>query len=223
VTEALQMNDMSQTPAGTSSTVTGGGQRSRRSSGYASASSSPSAGVKRLILPITEASVAPLKSQSSEMVEEETTSHQSVNSLYEVTLRWMFDGCVVEPVDDELSVELVNDSLLDLAIKTEEEAPESGHIHSDVLRIHLHIFRRSSASHLSSAVSQPALSLPTFIDFSPVSLPEDVQENQQRSYVLISQDGNLSTSTSFPRYASYTVINYIFALRYKWHGARKVN
>lgn len=137
-------------------------QRSRRSSGYASASSSPTSVAKRLVIPVPQ--------------EEPTAVMDSppvaAGSLYEVTLRWMFDGSVVEP-EDPLPVE-------------EMSPPEEESDGSSWVRIHVHLFRREQHRLASKA--------PSHVDF----LPED---SEKTSFAIRFQDGiSPPPSTSVPRW-----------------------
>lgn len=151
-------------------------QRSRRSSGYASASSSPSA--KR----------PPTAAMSVEENHDENGAEPSwTSSLYEVTLRWMFetaaDPIIVEQpptVQDDIA-HVVN-HLSDTVHRHYESA--------SAIRIYLHLIQRHNTVEKK---------LPSFIDFLPI--PSSVNSDDNRlSYALVFQDGSLaSDQTSFSR------------------------
>lgn len=176
--------DESRLPTGVS------GQRSRRSSGYASASSSPSTTKK-----------------ASESLPTATTVNQGVedanedwriSSLYEVTLRWMFEADAFEreqPYEEPTSQKFsLNDSGTssdrDSVLITERphDAAESS---SEIIRIYLHFFCRLKNK------------LPSFIDFRPIST-KPVMDNQnviceRPLYALVFQDESPALEILFPR------------------------
>lgn len=192
--------------------VTGiNGQRSRRSSGYASASSSPSA-IKRIAEPST-ASVAITTAGGHLVVPEDSNDDWRFSSLYEVTLRWMFEADSCDLMSDASSSQqsfeskavsnnqsVLNDSgtsSLGEMRPTEEDsflaATESS---SETIRIYLHFFCRQKNK------------LPSFIDFRPIPRPTydiaaGVSDNavvrERQMYALVFQDGSPGPQTSFPR------------------------
>ncbi|EFX69209.1 hypothetical protein DAPPUDRAFT_113881 [Daphnia pulex] len=192
--------------------VTGiNGQRSRRSSGYASASSSPSA-IKRIAEPST-ASVAITTAGGHLVVPEDSNDDWRFSSLYEVTLRWMFEADSSDLMSDASSSQqsfeskavnnnqsVLNDSgtsSLGEMRPTEEDsflaATESS---SETIRIYLHFFCRQKNK------------LPSFIDFRPIPRPTydiaaGVSDNavvrERQMYALVFQDGSPGPQTSFPR------------------------
>lgn len=99
-----------------------GGQRSRRSSGYASASSSPSA-VKRAgeqhhqHQQQQQQSVSTASNSTTTVhltVAEDNNEDWKISSLYEVTLRWMFDAgsFVSEDIQQSLNDQIENRSII---------------------------------------------------------------------------------------------------------------
>ncbi|XP_032796041.2 uncharacterized protein LOC116932358 [Daphnia magna] len=182
--------------------VTGiSGQRSRRSSGYASASNSPSA-----IKKVTEPSAPSIATANSHLVvPEDSNDDWRFSSLYEVTLRWMFEPDLSDfedTVNQSFENKTVSNSVLndsgtsslgeiclteDPSIIVTESLP-------DTIRIYLHSFCRQKKK------------LPSFIDFRPIPrLAYDVtagasnMNHERQMYVLAFQDGSPGPQTSFPR------------------------
>jgi len=153
------------------------GQRSRRSSGYASACSSPSFLVKK-------ASGSDAASASAELDELEKWR----TSLYEVTLRWMFDA---QPQDwswgkedaDEKAEEASADAVETIA---HHQLPAD----CKPVRIHLHLFQRQWTN-----------KSPSFIDFCPAPSGSELSEasDHRQLYVLVFQNGSAAPHNSFPR------------------------
>jgi hypothetical protein len=155
------------------------GQRSRRSSGYASASSSPSLAAKRGLVPDVDTATDDLEKWRT--------------SLYEVTLRWMFDS---EPLTDEFphlkrihsageepeeeQDQTTRSELIPPAVATTTQEPRP-------IRIYLHLIHRQS-NHKSTS----------FIDFCPIQSANGGSPERQL-YALFFQNGNTAPQTSFPR------------------------
>lgn len=175
-----------------------GGQRSRRSSGYASASSSPSA-VKRA----TEPHAAVASTSGSHLTVPEDNEDWRISGLYEVTLRWMFDaGSFVEEPDQSFNDKIAtNNSVLDdsgtCLLEETNHRPTADSITVtrsspvETIRIYLHFFCRQKNK------------LPSFIDFRPIPLlptdDDDVAAGPERQmYALVFQDGSPAPQTSFP-------------------------
>lgn len=197
--EALRIEEINRAQeacnATTTTTAAAGGQRSRRSSGYASASSSPTTGAKRLL----SASSAPITAAASPHDDSATEISQepAVSSLYELTLRWMFDGYVVEsddsdpPIPDEPASKSVADQSGSEPATTSDGTSSTP---ATVLRMYIHLFRRHSPG-------QPRMT-PSLIEFVPVTSAAGCQEEEEKkeeSYVLHFQDGHPSPPTLFPR------------------------
>jgi len=146
------------------------GQRSRRSSGYASASSSPS----------TKRPTVPVDDDGNGIISEPWTS-----SLYEVTLRWMFE---TDPLIDEHS--LLPSPLhcpQDIASPSVNETlTVSDPVHQQsatAVRIYLHLMQRHNK-------------MPSFIDFLPMP---PTNPDGRPSYALVFQNGCLANDTLFSR------------------------
>ena len=147
------------------------GQRSRRSSGYASASSSPS----------TKRPTVPVDDDGNECI----ISEPWTSSLYEVTLRWMFE---TDPLIDEPS--LLPSPLhcpQDIASPSVNEAlTVSDPVHQQsatAVRIYLHLMQRHNK-------------MPSFIDFLPMP---PTNPDGRPSYALVFQNGCLANDTLFSR------------------------
>ena len=183
--------------------ITGiGGPRSRRSSGYASASSSPSA-IKKVTEP--PATLVATTFATQHTVPEDSNDDWRVSSLYEVTLRWMFeadssdfDGPVNQSFENKaVKKSVLNDSgtsTLGKILPTEDSFIAATQSSFETIRIYLHFFCRQKSK------------LPSFIDFRPIPLPiYDINAGisnmncERQMYTLVFQDGSLGPQTSFAR------------------------
>ncbi len=181
-------------------TAIGGGQRSRRSSGYASASSSPSA-IKRVTEPSSNAVVT---TGGHLAVPEDTNEDWKISSLYEVTLRWMFDAdSSDQSFIEEDKIVINNNSVLDDSgtcslgetHPTTEDLinPDTESTPLETIRIYLHFFCRQKNK------------LPSFIDFRPTPLTDDANadnpnvSSRRQMYTLVFQDGSPAPEALFPR------------------------
>jgi len=152
------------------------GQRSRRSSGYASASNSPSMLAKKAVA----------------VIDDDLEKYRT--SLYEVTLRWMFDaepqswGPEKEVGEKE---DLVKENPAVAAAEAEAaaavEAVPATIQQNRPVRIYLHLFQRQWMN-----------KSPSFIDFCPVP-SEGCAATQRQLYALLFQNGNAAPHNSFPR------------------------
>lgn len=154
------------------------GQRSRRSSGYASASSSPS--TKRPVVPIDDDGNC-------------TISEPWTSSLYEVTLRWMFE---TDPLIDETSLIAplhCPQNIVHVASPSVNEAltvsdPVHQQSSATAVRIYLHLMQRHNK-------------MPTsFIDLLPVP---PANPDGRPAYALVFQNGCLANETFFSRYKQF--------------------
>lgn len=159
-----------------------GGQRSRRSSGYASASSSPSAVKRALELQAAAASI-PL---STARQTDEASDDWRLSSLYEVTLRWMFDADDVSHsaaavLDDSGSAEEIDGGAATSVVASDDFPAE-------IIRIYLHFFCHQKNK------------LPSFVDFRPIPHDDDRNgsDDVRHLYSLVFQDGSAAPHTSFP-------------------------
>ena len=208
-----KMADILQIDESRMTTGIGGGQRSRRSSGYASASSSPST-IKRVTEPPSTIAVATNGGHLAVPEDSSLTNEDfKISSLYEVTLRWMFDADSSDHqqsfIEEGEKENKINNSVLDdsgitssigeVVQPTSEDlitnlsSTESAPL--ETIRIYLHFFCRQKNK------------LPSFIDFRPTPLtddanadnPNNVSSEQRQMYTLVFQDGSLALETSFPR------------------------
>lgn len=148
------------------------GQRSRRSSGYASACSSPSFLTKK----------APANDPASTSGDPDEMEKWRT-SLYEVTLRWMFD---TQPHDWYCG----KDGAAGKAAEAPADVAAIQHqLPADCkpVRIYMHLFQRQWSN-----------KSPSFIDFCPVPTDSETSDGRQL-YVLVFQNGSTAPHNSFPR------------------------
>ena len=193
--EILQI-DETKTTAGSG---TGGGQRSRRSSGYASASNSPvtkraadQTGV------VSSASPSVVISNGDASAGQCDDWQMGRMSLYEVTLRWMFDADVADdqqgrcwmdsPLKRIASSITDDDEPIDSQVAANEmnaptAAVSSANVQDErIVRIYFHLFSRRG-SH--AALVNP---LPSHIDFIEIPAnPDDGGDDGSRAATFSSQ------------------------------------